>query len=280
MREITKKIAYWFVPPGFQSFFSNIRLSQFFRDTNSIKRNIELKNIHRNERCFILATGPSIKNQDLKLLKGETCIAVSNFFVHPDYSIIKPKYYCVAPYHQPITEEAWQKWMGELDKGTENAKMFFGVSDIERNQRNNNFVNRDVFYLNFRGSFEYFLVKGIDLTRAVPGPASVPVMALEIALYMGFSEIYLLGCDHDWILHYGESRHMYDEKNHVLVREGYNEWENSKFENELKANLNLWNQYKQIKMIADRQNIKIFNATNGGFLDVFSRIEYEALFDS
>lgn len=276
MREITKKIAYWFVPLGFQSFFSNIWASKFFRDTDCIKRNSELKDIHRNERCFILATGPSIKKQDLKLLEGETCIAVSNFFVHPDYSIIKPKYYCIAPYHQPITEEAWQKWLGELDKGTD-ATMFFGLSDIERNQKNNLFMNRDIYFLNFSGSFEHYKRKNIDLTRAVPGPQSVPVMALEIALFMGFSEIYLLGCDHDWILHSGESRHMYDENNHVLVREGYDEWENSEFENELKAYLNLWNQYKQIKLIADYQKIKIFNATNGGLLDVFLRRQYETL---
>jgi hypothetical protein len=275
----TKKIGYWLIPPGIKRFFFNIRIPHIFKDTNSIKRNIEFKNIHRNERCFILATGPSIKNQNLKLLKDETCIATSNFYLHPDYSIIKPKYYCIAPYHQPITEEAWQNWMCELDKVTENSKIFFGVTDKERNQKNNLFVNREVYFLNFNGSFEQISHKGINLTRMIPSPQSVPVMALEIAIYMGFSEIYLLGCDHDWILHLYESRHFYDEKQSVLHNNQYNEWENSNFESQLISNLNLWNQYKKIKTIADYQNIKIWNATQGGLLDVFPRKQYETLFD-
>jgi len=278
MRESLKKIAYWLVPPGFQHLCSNVRISCLFLDTASIKQNIELKNIHRNERCFILATGPSIKNQDLKLLKDETCIAASNFFVHPDYSIIKPKYYCAAPYHLPITEEAWQKWLGELDKSTGNTKLFFGLSDNERNLKNNHFTNRDIYFLNFSGSFESSLVNGIDLTCAVPAPQSVSVMALEIALYMGFSQIYLLGCDHDWILHYGKSVHFYNENNHTLVNCGYNEFEGSDLENQFECDLNLWRQYKYLKRIAENKQIQIFNATSGGLLDVFPRIQYETLF--
>jgi hypothetical protein len=52
----------------------------------------------------------------------------------------------------------------------------------------------------------------------VPSPQSVTIMALEVALYMGFKNIYLLGCDHDWILHLDTSRHFYEENQHVFVR--------------------------------------------------------------
>ena len=41
----------------------------------------------------------------------------------------------------------------------------------------------------------------------MPVPQSVTAMACYAALYMGFSEIVLLGCDHDWILHLDTSTH-------------------------------------------------------------------------
>src|SRR6185437_6208885 len=55
--------------------------------------NQSIYNRHAGQRCFILATGPSIKTQPLHLLAGETCISVSNFFVHPDYGLIRPRYH-------------------------------------------------------------------------------------------------------------------------------------------------------------------------------------------
>jgi hypothetical protein len=279
MREIKKKIAHWLVPPGFQIFFLNLRATQIFQD-NYCKKNVGLKNIHRNERCFILATGPSIKKQDLKVLKDENCIAVSNFFVHRDYSTIKPKYYCIAPYHSPITEEAWQNFMAELDRGTEDEKLFFGLSDRIRNLKNCHFADRDVFFLNFGGSWDNTIHLEIDISHKIPGPQSVTIMALYIAIYMGFKEIYLLGCDHDWILHYGKSVHFYNENNHALVNCGYNEFEGYDLEIELECNLNLWRQYKYLKKIAENKRLKIYNATQGGLLDVFPRIQYETLFKS
>ena len=55
--------------------------------------NDRFKNKHSNDRCFIVGTGPSIKNQDLKLLENETVIGVSGLFQHKDIHIINPRYY-------------------------------------------------------------------------------------------------------------------------------------------------------------------------------------------
>lgn len=243
-----------------------------------LDKNAVLSNRHQGERCFILATGPSIKKQDLTLLRDETCIAVSNFFVHPDYATIKPRYHCIAPYHPPITEEAWQIWMAELSAGVGDATMFFGLSDLERNTHNGLFVDKDAHFLDFRGTWESTRAKGVDLTRRIPGPQSVPVMALLIAIYMGFRSIYLLGCDHDWILHFGNSTHFYNEHEHALNRNSYNEWAGSDFGSECRAYVNLWDQYKEIRGIVKLLSIEIYNATEGGVLDVFPRSAYEMIF--
>ena len=43
------------------------------------------------------------------------------------------------------------------------------------------------------------------------------------------------------------------------------------------ANYRLWQNYKSLKRIAEKKHIKIYNATNGGYLDVFERITYEQI---
>ncbi|HEV7298782.1 MAG TPA: N-acetylneuraminate synthase family protein [Tepidisphaeraceae bacterium] len=245
-----------------------------------LEANRALRNCHAGERCFIVATGPSIKQQPLHLLKGEQVIGVSNLFVHKDCNTIKPAYWCVAPYHAPITEDGWQTWLGEMAAGTAGATMFFGLADRERNERGGHFDDRAKHYLGLgTGLWDTMAAHGVDLTRPLQSPQGVTIMALYAALYMGFSEIHLLGCDHDWILHLNQSTHFYDEKEHALNRGGYNEWFNGGIDEYFKDYQVLWRQYRMVKQLADERGVRILNATAGGLLDVFPRVKFESLFD-
>lgn len=280
-QQIVKRLAYWTLPAGFNDRIPAAR-AVFYAlipgNRRVLKRNRGLRGRHAGSRCFILATGPSIRTQDLKLLKNEFCISVSNFFVHPDYAGIKPAYHCIAPYHLPITEEGWCAWIKEAAEKTGDATLFFGLSDLKRSQSAGAFSGRSVHYL-YCGGAPLFLTKhGVDLTKQIVGPASVPVMALQVALYMGFKRVYLLGCDHDWVLHLNQSAHFYEEKEHVLVKDGYNEWTNFDYEIQFAQQADLWRQYKIMKLIAEFYSAEIFNATPGGLLDVFPRVKYESLF--
>jgi N-acetylneuraminate synthase len=243
-----------------------------------LQQNEPLRNRHRGQRCFIVATGPSIKQQPIHLLAGEQVIGVSNLFVHPDSKTIRPQYWCVAPHHKPITEDAWQTWLGEMAAGTGDATMFFGLSDLERNDRQEAFADRNKQYLGFgSGLLDQMTAHGVDLTRPLQSPQSVTVMAIYAALFMGFSEIYLLGCDHDWILHLNQSTHFYAEKEHALNRTGYDEWFSNGVDEYFRDYLTLWKQYRALKKIADDREVKILNATAGGMLDVFPRVQFETL---
>lgn len=240
--------------------------------------NKKLYQRHPDQRCFILATGPSIKKQSLKQLAGENCIAVSNFYVHPDYPLLKPAYHCIAPYHPPITEEAWQDWLKDMAAKTGSSTLFFGLRDLERNTRGHFFDHRETFFLSFGASIEQLEAHGVDLTRLLVHPQSVTIMALYAALYMGFKEIYLLGCDHDWILHLDSSSHFYDEKQHVLNQNGYNEMFANGIDSYCRDYVELWRQYRTLGKLAQQKGIRILNATEGGLLDVFPRVQLASLF--
>ena len=287
LKKLVKKGIYWMVPQGMSSFVID-RLRIILENRKPVRKilqeNSKFENCHEGKRCFILATGPSIKKQDLALLKNEICISVSNFFVHKDYDLIRPKYHCMHDvlnahriYHN---EEYVLKWFRELETRIDDATLFISLGDKSFIEANRLFQNKRVHYLNFGGDWNGAQSSFVDLGRSyLPFPQSVSALALMIALYMGFKEIYLLGYDHDWISHVGSSSHFYEEEEHILAtRPGYSEWVECDYELLFRCYWNLWNQYKILHRYAQNKGIKIYNATEGGILDVFPRIEYETLF--
>jgi CMP-N-acetylneuraminic acid synthetase len=235
--------------------------------------NAALKDRHRGERCFIVATGPSIKTQDLRSLRGETVIAVSNFFVHAEFRAIAPRYYCIPPWHVEVTEPAWAAWLGELApalRSLDPCDVFVALDDRARIPTAG-FRDGQLHDLAFA---PHLRPHGIDLTGLCLAPKSVTIMALQVALYLGFAEIQLLGCDHDWILHLNESRHFYAESEHAAQRAGYDEWFTPDFAAHCRDYIHLWEQYRVLDAIARSRSVRIRNATAGGLLDVFPRVAF------
>lgn len=239
------------------------------RDGKLLQKNIGLKNVFSNRRCFVLATGPSIKRQDLSKLSGEISISVSNFFVHPDFKIIKPFFHVFTPSHPPITEDQFGEMFKDAEKHfPENQNVMISLSDKHIVERYQVFKKQNVYY--------YYLGikpidKKIDFTKDLPEIQTVPHVAIYLAIYLGVKEINLLGVDHDWILHVGESRHFFEEKESVLSQKGYNEWSESDFGTECASYASLWDKYRSIRSFAKKEHISITNATDGGLLDLFPR---------
>lgn len=250
------------------------RRSLSIEDRGLLAVNSELRDRHKGKRCFILATGPSIKKQDLRPLRNELCISVSNFFVHPHYDIIKPRYHCIAPFHFPISEDGFQAWLKDIGQTTRAATMFFNLGDRGRVNRNSYFEGHDVRFLGFRTDKSTIINNSIELTENVLNPQSVTIMALQIVIYMGFQKIYLLGVDHDHILHIGEMKHFYEERKNAMQT---NEWFLPNLGNEFANNWHLWEQYIDIKRYADKRHIGIYNATEGGLLDVYPRVAFDEI---
>ncbi len=59
----------------------------------AIKDNAQFKNKYAGKRCFILGNGPSLKEQDLSLLKDEYVFTVNQITRHPDYEKIKSNFH-------------------------------------------------------------------------------------------------------------------------------------------------------------------------------------------
>ncbi len=100
--------------------------------------------------------------------------------------------------------------------------------------------------------------------------------AAQIAAYMGFSEIYLIGVDH----HFRISQNNQGE---IIVDNTVKDYFTDKY-NEDKDKLYIPNTekstmtYVAMKRACDVRGIKVYNATRGGKLEVFERVDFDALF--
>ena len=246
----------------------------YYQNREVLKPNKLLKNSTLGKRCFILATGPSINKMDLKKLKGELCISVSNFFIHPHFNTIKPEYHIFAASHSPISYEQFKAWFQDAEKHMpEGQKVLVGLTDKVVVDTYQLFKKQRVFYY-ATSTKELAHFSNIDMTKQTPIIQTSPHTAIYLALYLGVSKLYLLGADHDWILHYGETRHFYDEKKSALTQTNYNEWTKD-FEFILQSQVNLWRIYKSIKRYCEKRDVTVENCTPGSLLDVFPKKKLE-----
>jgi len=236
-----------------------------------------LANRHAGERCFILCTGPSIKNQDLSRLAGELVISVSNAYLHKDFALYRPKYHCVPQItYGLMTHADVVDWFQDMHPRIGDAEMVLANSERELVAGRCLFPGRTVHYLNMHGDPRD--LEAVDLTGEVPSPQSVSVMASMLALYMGCKEIYLLGTDHDQFLT-GEYTYFFDKspvsgKDSTVNPDGT---VSTKRHDEFQAYARLWRQYRWLRLVAEQMGATIYNASHGGALDEFDRVNYSGM---
>lgn len=287
IKNTIKKIAYWLLPPGVERLTKNqfLILKRFKHEIYNNFCFSKLKqfyNIHEGKRCFILATGPSVNRQDLKPLKDEICIGVAFFALHSDVKIINPQYHIEAANHSPFDFNAVKKVFDSYKHYSDNTIFFLGYTPYQYSLMNyikgNPEINRDTFYhINYSAAqtideFNYKNPSVWDISKSPFAARTVVYSAIQIAAYMGFKTIYLLGCDHDYLqdLTRITDHHFYKDSESGVSDVGHlsafsTEWWFHQY-------YCRWKEYRLMKKYLEEQDCKIFNATEGGMLDVFPKI--------
>lgn len=248
-------------------------------------RNAEFLGRHAGQRCFILCNGPSVKRQNLAALKDEHVVSVSSGYHHPLYAQIAPRYHCVPQLtYGLVTREDAIAWFKEMDAALGDATLFLSSTEEPLVREEGLFAGRDVRYIVLSGNFSDYPEATVpDIAARIPRVQSVPVMCIMIAMYMGFDQIYLLGTDHD---HFrtGEYKYFYESKSTALSGKDISADEQGKrrsgWYEELTGLVRLWEQYRTLGHIAQANGVRIFNATAGGELDEFPRVDFDSLFAS
>ena len=225
---------------------------------------------HAGQRCFFIGNGPSLRAEDLTKLQeeGEVTFAfnrIYNIFVQTEW---RPTYYV------SVDEKMLQgcaETVDQLDLPYKfipiNMRWYHGINindAVEFLMKAPQEENGEP--LDFSG----------DISKGIYQSGTCMYAAAQIAAYMGFKEIYLIGVDH----HFQISQ---NNKGEIIVDKSAKDYFSDKY-NEDKANLYIPNTekstltYMAMKQQCSQRGISVFNATRGGKLEVFPRVNFDSLF--
>jgi hypothetical protein len=295
--QIFEAAGYWTLPPGINKLIrksarcikeKSWQIGSQSEVAHLAVRNTCLKDRHKGERCFILATGPSVKEQDLSVLQDELCIAVSHFFVHKDIRQIKPRYHVLAPYHPPFSFADIKKvFDGFSEYYPDDMTYLFGHYPYEFSvfnflRQNPNYSRISPYFIDYTNSTSMdennFMDPDFwDITKSPFQTRTVIYIAIQAAVYMGCKEIYLLGCDHDYLLDTKRvtNHHFYKEEEGVSDVDHLSAFTSERWFEEYYFR---WKQYRLMRIFINTLGGEIFNATKGGMLDVFPREQLNDIF--
>ncbi len=277
-----KLLADHFIPPRYyRLLYGKIVLRRALRltahESAILSRNAKFRNMYAGKRCFVIGNGPSLNKQDLAPLANEVTIAMNLFNKNPIIEKWKPTFLCVAETTAGLKPEELTIF-ADCMYNIEAQAYFFRLDVKEILDKDRLLDQENIYYLKMSGGplYDWPTDRSLDLTKVIPGARTTAHMAIMIALYLGCSPIYLIGLDHDWLSHRSVERHFYASSPQGV--QGSCDLSNYSYKRLIAGTLKTWRIYESFQDIARKQGVKIYNATAGGFLDVFERVAYNSLF--
>ena len=225
---------------------------------------------YAKHRCFFVGNGPSLLAEDLTRLHeaGEITFGFNRIYNIFDQTSWRPAFY--------ISQD--EKMLGGCADTVNGLRFQEKFIPIQLKWWNDIHI-KDGLYFNIAGQREENPLEfafSDDIAQCIYNSSTGMYTAAQIAAYMGFSEIYLIGVDHHF-------RISQNNKGEVVVDNSVKDYFSEKY-NEDKANLYIPNTekstltYLAMKHHCDKRGIRVYNATRGGKLEVFTRVDFDSLF--
>lgn len=259
--------------------FEYLKLSkQYYAEQYSTKLS-KLHNTKCGKTCFVIGNGPSLNAEDLDILSNNNidCFAANRVYLMYEKTKWRPTYYMcqdrqllqtLKEYYSNCEEDVILGYQAKAEYGIDIPKAFYYLCD-------NRDCTRLVKSLKFSSDASKYVIDG----------GSVTYSAIQMAVYMGYSQIYLLGVDHSFSHTLDKNRRVIEHKD---VKKDYfdDRYKEafSKFEEKGKTyaapDKNMMDlAFKAARNYCDANGITIKNATRGGKLEIFQRIDFDMLFN-
>lgn len=228
------------------------------RDT--IRRLPALKDSQRGQRCFILGNGPSLAKTDLSRLKNEFTIGLNRIY------LAFPQMGFETSYYLSINDLVIEQCADEIKA----LKMPRFVS-----WRAHRWLEpaENLYFLYTTYTGPKF---ARDLTGRVWEGATVTYVALQVAFYLGFETVILIGVDHNFATQGKPNTTVVsqgDDPNHFhpgYFGKGFR-WQLPDLETSERA-------YRMARQAYEAAGRRVLDATIGGKLTVFPKVDYDSLF--
>lgn len=269
-----------------------------------VYRKSNKKKLSNKDNIYILGNGPSLKNQlDYLVSKkiDSDFMCVNAFVLSKYYRILKPKYYLITAIAILGDEQndELENGIGEIrgkiinnliDKTDWKINLFIPSYAkenkllIKKIKENNNinivYMNTNIFE-GYKTIKMYFLKKDM----CVPYMVNVLVGAIYMALIMKYSNIYLLGCDHDWVkdISVNEKNELFINDKHFYNIDGKKcRWTTNakkgmyqKMKDIYRNIFNLYLEYETLEVLSKKMNCQIINLSLDSWIDIFIKKKLE-----
>lgn len=263
----------WFSKFGYDRMISDLQMSCV---ENILPGNRErlaaLKDTNKGESCFIIGNGPSLKAEDLELLKNNNifCFASKRINLIYDKTSWRPDIWAASDLDYVET------YLDEIKE----MKGYTKLLCAQVITRQMGIVDDAVYYpfVQMERRPPWF---NADIMLGVHFWGTITCKLINFAVYMGFKNIYLLGVDNNWPVRKNEDgKYMYDVnvKSHFddsYFAGGYSEKLEKNINDMIKSIEYMDASYKSVKWNCEQLGVKIFNSTRGGKLEEFPRIKIE-----
>lgn len=228
-----------------------------------LENNKKYLNAHKDGRCFILGTGPSLgdltENQ-IQQLKKENTFALNSLYKSKIGRAIFPSYYALMD-NNYWEDAAHKKYLLEIAEQYSKKPPVF-ITDIRAFDIFDNMQNIEKTIYLYAKKYPVGSID-VELHKNTYGLMNVVSVCIASAIYMGFKEIYLLGCDYNAFCNFGRG-HCYDDREELK---------------EVSYNLAFYLKYYHITTefhyliakFAKENDIRIVNLTSVSLLDAYPR---------
>ena len=243
--------------------------SKNFEKTKYGKKLLLLKDTHIGQTCFLIGNGPSLRPEDLTVLHENNirCFASNRIYNTYDKTNWRTDY--LVSEDEYVLEEI----QGKLNE----MECAYKFIPIHLNWFKNIKI-KDAYYFN-QSFYDNSISKTFsdNIAHDIVCRGTVITTCAQIAMYMGFKKIYLIGVDHNFSRMTDKDGNLIinnDVKDHYGVEKNADENTKGIFnvDNATQAFIDLRN-------FANARGVEIYNATRGGKLEVFPRVDFDTLFE-
>jgi FkbM family methyltransferase len=250
-------------------------------DPSDADRLRTLHNKYAGRRIFVIGNGPSLNRTPLELLADEFTFATNRFYLMFDKIKWRPTFYTATDWRVvPDVREEINILSGMV---------FFFEERFRGLLTDDSRLSHTYWYTHAgarKGDDPRF---AFDISKGVRGAGSVTGSAIQLARFMGFDPIYLIGCDQNYVVlptveqegqdAFGNGVKLFltstrdDDPNHFDPR--YfgtgRKWHDPNMPRMIAG-------FEQCRSAIEESGKSIFNATVGGQLEVFKRVDFGTLF--
>lgn len=221
----------------------------------------EFENTHPHERCFIIGNGPSLRQTDLSKLRGEFTFGLNRIY------LLFPELGFTTTYLVSVNDLVLEQCASEMKKLELPKFITWRARGWFANDPRVTYLDTD-----FTGEESF----SRDITRRVFEGYTVTYVALQLAFHMGFTQVILVGVDHNFVTQGAANQAVVsqgDDPNHFTPNyfgKGF-KWQLPDLAGSERA-------YTLAREAYQRAGRSIQDASVGGKLTIFPKIDFLSLF--